>query len=57
MHAVAVVVVQLDLRAIAGSLKLGQPVPDSNFVSDENSAVPQAAHRYVPSPSRTRTVR
>src|SRR6187551_3722603 len=28
--------------------KLGQPVPLSNFVSDENSTCPQAAHRNWP---------
>jgi len=30
------------------SKKLGQPDPDSNFVSDEKSGVPHAAHTYVP---------
>src|SRR5262249_43846444 len=35
--------------ATAGSVKLGQPVPDSNFVSELNSSAPQAAHRYMPS--------
>jgi hypothetical protein len=31
--------------ATAGSLKLGQPVPESNFASEANSALPQAAQR------------
>src|SRR3954465_1436105 len=34
--------------ATAGSVKLGQPVPESNFASEENSSAPQAAQRYVP---------
>jgi hypothetical protein len=29
----------------AGAKKLGQPVPDSNFVSDRKSSFPQPAHR------------
>ncbi len=29
----------------AGSKKLGQPVPDSNFVSALNSSLPQAAQQ------------
>ena len=33
----------------AGSVKLGQPDPESNFVSDENSSAPQPAQRYTPS--------
>jgi hypothetical protein len=33
----------------AGSVKLGHPVPDSNLVSDEKSAAPHAAQRYMPS--------
>ena len=32
-----------------GSKKLGQPVPDSNLVSDENSGASQQTHTYVPS--------
>ena len=32
-----------------GWKKLGQPVPDSNFASDLNSAVPQQTQRYEPS--------
>ena len=28
--------------------KLGQPVPDSNFVSDPNSSFPHAAHTKTP---------
>ena len=32
----------------AGSVKLGQPVPESNFVPDENNSAPHPAHRYVP---------
>src|SRR4051794_17801575 len=35
--------------ATAGSVKLGQPVPDSNLVSEENSAAPQPAQWYIPS--------
>ena len=31
--------------AATGSQKLGQPVPDSNFVSDLKSAVPQLTQR------------
>ncbi len=31
--------------AIAGSVKLGQPVPDSNFASELNSVAPQPAQR------------
>jgi hypothetical protein len=34
--------------ASAGSKKEGQPVPDSNFVSDRKSSAPQPAHRYTP---------
>src|SRR5512132_3202888 len=33
-----------------GSVKLGQPEPDSNFVSALNRALPQPAQRYTPSP-------
>jgi hypothetical protein len=29
----------------AGAKKLGQPVPDSNFVSDRKSSVPGASRR------------
>ena len=32
----------------AGRQKLGQPVPESNFVPDSNRGAPQQAHRYVP---------
>src|SRR3954454_24983282 len=35
--------------ATLGSVKLGQPEPDSNFVSASNSSAPQPAHVYVPS--------
>lgn len=31
-----------------GAVKLGQPVPESNFVSEENSLFPQPAHTYIP---------
>ena len=31
------------------SKKHGQPVPESNFVSDENKFCPQPAHLYSPS--------
>src|SRR4051812_18151468 len=34
--------------ATAGSVKLGQPGPESNFVSEENSSLPQAAQRDIP---------
>src|SRR3989338_7738176 len=30
------------------SQKLGHPVPDSNFLSDENSSAPHPAQRYSP---------
>jgi hypothetical protein len=30
------------------SQKLGQPVPESNFVSELNREFPQAAHTYIP---------
>src|SRR4026208_1149179 len=33
----------------AGEVKLGQPVPESNLVSDEKSAAPHAAQWYMPS--------
>jgi len=32
----------------AGSLKLGQPVPESNLASEEKSSAPQTAHLYIP---------
>ena len=35
--------------ATLGSKKLGQPLPDSNFVVESNSSAPHAAHVYVPS--------
>ena len=35
--------------ATFGSVKLGQPVPESNFVSEEKSSAPQPAQRYMPS--------
>src|SRR5207249_7369741 len=31
-----------------GAVKLGQPVPESNFVSELNRGVPQQTQRYVP---------
>ena len=31
--------------ASAGSVKLGQPLPESNFASDRNSSAPQPAQR------------
>src|SRR3954470_1685790 len=34
---------------MAGSVKLGQPVPESNFVLELNSSLPHAAQRYMPS--------
>jgi hypothetical protein len=33
------------LSSDVGSKKLGQPLPDSNFVSDRNSSAPQPAQR------------
>ena len=33
---------------LAGSVKLGQPVPESNFVSEEKSSVPQQTQVYMP---------
>src|SRR5215213_10067512 len=38
----------LTLSSSAGALKLGQPHPESNFASELNSSLPQAAHLYVP---------
>ena len=35
--------------ATAGSVKLGQPVPESNLESELNSSAPQAPQRYMPS--------
>src|SRR3954469_11224452 len=34
---------------MVGSVKLGQPVPESNFVFALNSSFPHAAQRYMPS--------
>ena len=36
------------LSSAIGSQKLGQPVPESNFVSELNSSCPHPAQRYVP---------
>ena len=33
---------------LTGEKKLGQPVPESYFVSEENNSLPQAAHTYMP---------
>src|SRR3989338_8460864 len=33
---------------LAGSVKLGQPVLESNLVSAENSSAPHEAHLYIP---------
>lgn len=33
---------------LTGLSKLGQPDPESNFVSEENSSCPQAAQTYIP---------
>src|SRR3954451_21119650 len=33
---------------LAGSVKLGQTVPESNLVSEENSSVPQQTQWYMP---------
>jgi len=33
------------LPSATGAVKLGQPVPDSNFVSDPNSSWPQQTQR------------
>src|SRR5262245_32420034 len=35
--------------ATIGSVKLGQPVPESNLVVESNSSAPHPAHRYTPS--------
>src|SRR3989338_3276500 len=35
--------------ATAGSVNDGQPEPESNFLSDENRAAPQARQWYIPS--------
>src|SRR5690242_14872198 len=34
----------------AASQKLGQPVPESNFVPDLKRSVPQQTHLYIPTP-------
>ena len=34
--------------ATIGSVKLGQPVPESNFVSEPKSSAPQPRQRYMP---------
>ncbi|MGH7468204.1 MAG: hypothetical protein ACRENP_09475 [Longimicrobiales bacterium] len=34
-----------------GSVKDGQPVPDSNFVAESNSTVSQQTHAYRPVPN------
>ena len=34
--------------AVAPSQKLGQPVPDSNFVAELNSGAPQQTQWYIP---------
>src|SRR4051794_11665312 len=39
----------MTLSATAGDVKLGHPVPESNFVSDANRAAPHAAQWYMPS--------
>jgi hypothetical protein len=36
-------------RSSNGAVKLGQPVPDSNFVPDTNSGSPHRRHTYTPS--------
>src|ERR1700682_1831066 len=38
----------LTFSGAIGSKKLGHPVPDSNLVSELNSALPQQMHRYMP---------
>ena len=38
----------MTLSSASGSQKLGQPLPESYLVSDENSACSQATQRYVP---------
>jgi len=48
-HEVAAILAQLDRLGDGGLGELGQPVPDSNFALEENSSLPQAAHRYRPS--------
>ena len=44
-HEVRAVLAGLDGLAEHGSVKLGQPVPESNFVSELNSSLPQPAQR------------
>src|SRR5262245_57210271 len=39
----------LTASVAAGAQKLGQPVPESNFLSDANSGAPQHTHLNVPS--------
>src|SRR5262245_11463532 len=39
----------LTASASVGAQKLGQPVPESNFVSDANSGAPQHTHLNMPS--------
>src|SRR3989344_6968740 len=36
------------LSVFFGLSKLGHPVPESNFVSDENSSAPHPAQAYIP---------
>src|SRR5437667_416691 len=36
-----------------GAQKLGQPVPDSNLVSERNNSLPQHTQRYIPSSCRS----
>jgi hypothetical protein len=40
--------VEVSIALSIGSLKLGQPVPLSNFPFDSNSGWPQPAHENLP---------
>src|ERR1022692_91177 len=40
--------ISVTCSVFAGSVKLGQPLPESNFASDENSSLPHAAQVYAP---------
>ncbi len=35
--------------SVIGCQKLGQPLPESNFVSEENNSSPQQVHLKLPS--------
>src|SRR5258708_21674769 len=55
LHTTSVRLMKKDLSSCSsmfamftGSSKLGQPDPDSNLVSEENSGLPQATQLYIP---------